>query len=345
MIGGSRGRAVVAFGRRLKHEWSDDRVPDQAAAVAFYAVLSLFPGLLALAAVLGGLDSIAGADVAMRVEDAVLDALRTVLTDEADGTIEAVESLFEDSSPGLLTFSLAVALWTVTRGFAALVRALDVVYDLDEHRPWVRIRATAFGLAFGSILAGAVMLALLVIGPLLGTGVDVAETVGLGDTFVFLWDVVRLPFAGVVLVGWAATIFHVAPDHHTPWRADLPGAIVTTTLWVVFSGGLRLYVEVAQTGNAVFGTLGGALIVLLWFWLLALAVLVGGEVNELLLEVADDAPTTAGGPLSEAVEGLAERRHEGAGFDGGAAVEDDPHDRRGDDDAVGSGRGDRRGLG
>ncbi len=341
MIGGEVGRRALTFGRRLKHEWSADRVPDQAASVAFYAVLSLFPGLLALAAVLGGLDSLVGDDLATRVEDAVLDAMRTVLTNEADGTIEAVESLFERSSPGLLTLSLAVALWTVTRGFAALVRALDVAYDLDEHRPWVRIRATAFGLAVGSIVAGAVMLALLVIGPLLGTGADVAEAIGLGETFVFLWDVLRLPFALVVLVAWAATIFHIAPDHHTPWRADLPGAIVTTALWVAFSGGLRLYVEIAQSGNAVFGTLGGALIVLLWFWLLSLAVIVGGEVNQLLLQVADDSPLND----SPRVEGSAERGHEGAGFDGGSAVEDDPHDRRGDDDAVGRRCGDRRGLG
>lgn len=336
MSRGLRAFGIVRFGRRLKHEWTDDRVPDQAAAVAFYAVLSLFPGLLALAAVLGGLDSIVGADLAVRVEDAVLEALETVLTDEADGTIEAVQALFEESSTGLLTFSLALALWTVTRGFAALVRALDVVYDLDEHRPWVRIRATAFGLALGSILAGAVMLALLVIGPLLGTGVDVAEAVGLGDTFVFLWDVVRLPFALLLLVAWAATIFHIAPDHHTPWRADLAGAVITTALWVVFSGGLRLYVEIAQTGNAVFGTLGGVLIVLLWFWLLALAVLVGGEVNQLLLTVADDSP---------AVERDPEFGHEGASFDRGAAVEDDPHDRGGDHDAVGSLGGDHGRLG
>lgn len=321
----SRLGGVVRFFRRLADEWRDDRVADQAAVVAFYSILSLFPALLALAAVLGGLDSIVGADVAERVETEVLDALRTVLTNEAGGTIEAIESLFETSSPGLLTFSLVLALWTMTRGFAALVRSLDIAYDLDEHRPWVRIRGTALLLAAGSTLAAAVMLTLLVVGPLLGSGEDVADTIGLGGAFVFLWDVLRLPFAFLVLVGWAATIFHIAPDHHTPWRADLPGAFVTTVLWLVFSGGLRIYLQVAQTGNAVFGALGGVLIVLLWFWLLSLAVLIGGEVNQLRLE--DSAP----------VQGGAERGHEGAGFDGGAAVEDDPHDRRRDDDAVGRG--------
>ena len=315
--------SIAQFFRRLADEWRDDRVADQAAVVAFYSILSLFPALLALAAVLGGLDSIVGADVAARVETQVIDGLRTVLTSEAGGTIEAIESLFETSSPGLLTFSLLLALWTMTRGFAALVRSLDIAYDLDDHRSWIRVRGTALLLAGGSTVAAAVMLTLLIVGPLLGSGEDVADTIGLGSVFVFLWDVLRLPFAFLVLVGWAATIFHIAPDHHTPWRADLPGAFVTTVLWLVFSGGLRVYLQVAQTGNAVFGALGGVLIVLLWFWLLSLAVLIGGEVNQLRLE--DSAP----------VQGGAERGHEGAGFDGGASVEDDPHDRRGDDDAVG----------
>jgi membrane protein len=316
----------TGFARSLLSEWREDRVPDLAAEVAFYAILSLFPALLALASVLGLLDSIAGADVARDVEDEVLEFLRTVLTDEADSTVESVRELFVDHSPGLLTFSVVVAVWTLSRGFAALVRALDVVYDLDEHRPWLHVRLTALALAVGSTLAGALMLALLVVGPLLGTGEQVADTVGLGDVFVFLWDVLRLPLAFVLLVLWAATVFHVAPDHHTPWRDDLPGAVVTGMLWVLFSAGFNLYVQVAQQGNAVFGTLGGALIVLLWFWLLALAVMIGGEVNQLRLrrKVVD----------SDLVESASERAHELSGVDGTPAVEEDPHDGRGHDDAV-----------
>lgn len=307
-------------------EWQKDRLPDLAGTVAFYAVLSLFPAFLALAAILGVLDTFVGADVAARTETQVLDFLAGVLTSEADGTIDAARELFTERRPGLLTFSLVAALWALSRGFAALVRALDVVYGIDEHRPWVRIRATALALAVGSVVAASLMLALLVVGPLLGTGADVAETVGLGDEFAQAWDLARLPLAFLMLVVWAATIFHVAPDHHTPWRADLPGACLTGLLWIVFSGGLRLYVELAQQGNAVFGALGGIVIVLLWFWLLALAVLLGGELNELLIEQASLG--------SAPIERLADLGDEGAGFDGGRAVEQLAHDGRGDHDTV-----------
>lgn len=312
------------IGRGLLDEWRHDRVPDLAAEVAFYAILSLFPALLALAALLGVLDSMVGSDVATRVQDEVIDFLRTVLTSEADSTIESVSELFTEARPGLFTFSLLAAIWALSRGFAALVRALDVVYDLDEHRPWVRIRSTALGLTIGSMLSGVVLLAFVVVGPLFGSGEDIASLVGLGDQFVFLWDVVRLPIAFGLVVLWAATIFHIAPDHHTPWRADLPGALVTGVLWIAFSGGLRLYVDVAQQGNAVFGALGGVLIVLLWFWLLALAVMIGGEVNQVLLTEGDSA----------GVERGAQGPDETARLEGAATVEEDAHDGRRHDDAV-----------
>ena len=310
-----RVRQLVSLGRGLLTEWKQDRVPDLAAEVAFYAILSLLPTLLAVAALLGQLGSIVGQEFATDVQDEVISFLRTILTSEADETITAVTELFTEKRTGLLTFSVLTAFWAVSRAFAALIRALDVVYDLDDLRPWVRVRGMGLILAFGSIVAGAVMLTVIVVGPLFGTGEQIADQIGLGDLFAVLWNIFRLPFAFVLLVLWAATIFHIAPDHHTPWRSDLPGAVVTGVLWVLFSAGLRLYVEVAEQGNAVFGALGGVLIVLLWFWLLALAVMIGGEVNQLLLIEG-----------SHPVESMAERAHELAGLDRAAPVEDDAHD-------------------
>lgn len=268
----------------FSHEWRTDRVPDLAAEVAFFAILSLFPAFLALASILGILGSIVGDSVATDVENTVLDFLGRILTDDASGTVEAVRSLFDQSSPGLLTFSLLAAIWTLSRGFASLVRALDVAYDLDEHRSWLRIRGTALTLSVGSIVAGAVMLAMLIVGPLFGSGSDIADEIGLGDAFVTFWDVVRLPLAVVVLMLWSATIFHIAPDHHTPWKWDVPGAVVTTALWLAFSFGLRLYLDLTGSGNQIVSVVGGILTVLLWFWLLSLAVLIGGEVNQIMLD-------------------------------------------------------------
>lgn len=347
----SRRSRAVRVARRMVEEWTHDRVPDTAAAVAFWAVLSLLPAFLALAALLGTLDAVVGADLAEDVQAEVLSTLETILTDEADEILDVVRDLFTEQRTGLLTFSLLAALWTLSRAFAALIRALDVVYDLDEQRGWLHVRVTAVAITLGSVVAAVVMLAAFVVGPLLGTGEQIADEIGLGDQFALAWDLARLPLAFVVLVAWAATLFHVAPDHRTPWRWDVPGALLTALLWLVFSSGLSVYIELASAGNAVFGALGGGLIALLWFWLLSLAVLLGGELNQVLLDelapvhgpVAPAAEregeqvTDARPARSDGVEGAAEAGDEGAGVERGAAVEEEAHDGRGHDHAVGGG--------
>ena len=138
-------------------------------------------------------------------------------------------------------------------------------------------------LGVGSLVAAAVMLTLVVIGPAVRDGRGRADIVALGDEFVVALGPAAPSGGRRVLIAWAATIFHLAPDHHTPWRCRPPRRAGHHVLWLLFSGGLGLRVF-AQQSNAVFGTLGGVLIVLLWFWLLSLAVLIGGEINQVLLE-------------------------------------------------------------
>lgn len=275
-------RSTVEVTRQLLREWRDDRVSGLAAEVAFFGLLSLFPGLLALAGALGALQGVVGGEVAERAEAEVVGFLRRVLTEEADSTVEAVRRLFDAPAPGALTVGAAAALWAASRAFVAMINALDVAYDVEERRPYLRLRLQAIALAIGSVALGALMLAALVLGPLLGAGGDVADTLGLGATFATFWDVVRWPAAFLLMVLWAATLFHVGPNHRTPWRWDLPGAAVAAAGWAVTSLGLRAYLAVAAGSNQVLGALGGSLIVVLWLYLLGVSLLVGAELNAVL---------------------------------------------------------------
>lgn len=269
--------------RALVHEWEDDRVPGVAAEVAFFGLLGLFPSLLAVAATLGSLDGLVGQDLADQTREAVVDWLQRFLTAEAGSTVQAVEDLFQEASPGALTTGVVVALWAASRGFTAVVNGLDVVYDLEERRPWLRRRLVALGLALGTVVVVAALVAMLVVGPLLGSGAELAERIGAGRAFAAAWDWARWPAMLVALAAWTATIFHLAPNHRTPWRADVPGAVLTTGLWVLLSVGLRAYLALAPGSNQVLGALGGVLIVLLWLYLLAVGLLLGGELNAILL--------------------------------------------------------------
>lgn len=292
--------SIRGVARDLVREWQADRVSGLAGEIAFFGVLSLFPTLLALAAALGSLQALAGGDLATQAEEEVISFLERILTSEAEGTIDAVRSLFDASSPGALTIGTLAALWAASRGFASVINALDVAYDIEEGRSFVHLRLTAIGMAIGTIVVLALVLAMLVLGPLLGTGGDVADLVGLGGAFATFWDWVRWPSALVLMAAWAATVFHVAPNHKTPWRWDLPGAVLTTVGWAAISLGFRLYLSIAGETNQVLGTLGGALIVLLWLYLLAVALLVGGELNAILAirhDVVQEPRATAGANL------------------------------------------------
>ncbi len=290
-----RVERTISVVREVLAEMRDDRVTGLAAEVAFFAQLSLLPLLLVMIAVLGLLEPLGASDLASRVESVVIDALRQALGAEDGTLVEAVEALFAQSSPGLLTVGLLGALWSASKAFVGMAAALDVVYDLDEHRGWLRMRRDALLLALGSVMIVALGALALVAGPLLGLGTHVANWFGAGDGFATVWQALQLPVAALLAVGWLATLLHAAPDHHTPWRADFPGALLAAAWCLLVTGGLRIYFDVASDGNAVYGALGGVLSFALWIYLLILGVLVGGELNQVLLDRADARP----GRLSE----------------------------------------------
>ena len=278
-----RGRdRSVALLRVLGHEVAKDRVAGLAAEIAFFAVLSLFPALLIAAGLLSYLEAIVGAEVAARTEARVVDALGLVLTERGDPVLDSVRAVFEGEYGGLLTVAALGALVTLSGAWAVVVQALNLAYDSDEHRPWLRRRLLGLGLGLMTVVVVVVALAVVVVGPLLGRGTDVADVVGLGGAFESFWDLARLPVLALVLVGWLALVFHLAPNRRTPWRAALPGAVTTTVLWLAASGGFGLYLRTVGEGNPLLGVFGGGIVVLTWVYLLALALLLGGELNALL---------------------------------------------------------------
>jgi membrane protein len=270
--------------RALAGQWRDDRVTGLAAEVAFFAMLGIFPALLAVAALLGSLDSVAGQELAAEAQSAILATLDRIFTDDADGVVTSVRGMFSERRTGILTLGALGALFAAARGFLGVIRALDVAYDLEEQRSWFRLLPTAFALALGSVVMAAFMLAMLVLGPLLGGGEQVAGALGLGDAFVAFWEILRAPFAFVALVLWAATVYWRGPDHECGWRTQLPGALLAATSWLAVSLGFRLYLRVAGEGNEVFGAIGGALVLLVWLYLIGIGLLVGGELNAILVE-------------------------------------------------------------
>ena len=240
---------------------NEDNAVDAAASVAFWLLLSLPATLLAGLAAL----SLLGEQATEELRRLTFEFVDRVFTSEADELRTAIDGVFDQNKAGLFSLSVLLALFTVSRGFAGLIRALDVVYDIDESRGFIRLRLASIGLGIGTI----------------------ATVVG----STWLWNmstnagvplVLRLVAALAILVVWAATIFHVGPNHHTPWRYDLPGAALAAFGWFAVSIGYGWYIQIAGGGNAVLGLAGAVLLGMTWFWVVCLILLIGGEVNEII---------------------------------------------------------------
>lgn len=248
---------------KLVREIRDDELFDQAASVAFWLLLSLPAALLAALSSV----SLLGDDLTDELQDAALEFIERVFTSEADTLKESVNGLFDQSRPGVLSASIATAVFTLSRGFAGLVRGLDRVYDVDSSRNFAHTRLLAVGLALGTLFAVAVSTALWSLGGSIGLPL-----------------IVRLLGALIVLIVWSATIFHIGPNHHTPWRYDLAGAAIAAVGWLVLSLAFGWYVRVlgGSGSNDVIGAAGALLLALTWLWAACVVLLIGGEVNEIL---------------------------------------------------------------
>ena len=285
-------RGVLRFVDDLRHEWSRARVGGLSAEIAFFGLLGLFPAVIVFAAALGSLDVVIGAGAAADTEEWLLD--RVVETFGRDNTLRAtIEELFDRSNAGLITAGIMITVYASSRGFTAVVGALDVTYGDQDRRNWISTRVMGFVLTLFTLLVAALVAAMVVVGPLLGGGEEIAERLGAGSAFTTAWVWFRWPVVFVVVVCWAASLYHFAPRRRTPWRTDLPGAVVGTVWWLAVSLGFRVYLDAASSGmNAVFGLLGGALSLLIWLYLLAMGLLVGAEINRVLNDRRDLHTTT-----------------------------------------------------
>lgn len=265
--------------RTMISGWQAHRLGGLAAEMAFFAVLSLLPATLAVAAGLGSLDRLLGTELADRAERSIVDFLELILTQQASATIESVRELFTSGHGGLFSFALVGALLAFSRGLVGAIRALEVVYNLPAPDAWLRTRVKALLLAVGTILVFGLLLSIVVVGPLFGAGVATARSLRLPAPVRDLWFWLRYPVALSLVFAWAAAIIHYGPNHRTPWSWDLPGAMLAGGLWLTASIGFRFYLEMAVQFNQVFGALGGALILMIWFYVLSLSLLIGGEFN------------------------------------------------------------------
>jgi membrane protein len=251
-----------------------------AASLSYYFVMSLFPALIALAAVVSLLP-------VPNLFDTVLSLLARVVPPEGMSVVsKVVADVIRPHSGKLLGIGLIGTIWSASSGFAGMIEALDVAYNVPETRPWWKTRLLAIGL---TILVGG-MLTVSILCMTLGPHFleRFADMIGLGPAFLFTWQYLRWAIAFSLVVVSIEAIYFLAPNVKQRFRDSLSGAIVAVAAWLLLSAALGEYFAKFANFNATYGTLGAAIGLLVWLYWTSFAVLVGGEINSEIIQERGD---------------------------------------------------------
>lgn len=243
----------------------------RAAQLAYYFLLALFPALLFLTALVGLFPFSASIPELMQY-------MQTVLPADAFSLIQKyIESVMQGSGVDLISMGVLGALWASSSGITAIMEALNVAYGTVETRPFWKVRL--IGILLTLVLALFVLLSTAL--SLYGSNLAQwgAEALGLDWALAMIWDVVQWPLIAAPLLLAVSLIYHVCPDIKQPWRWITPGAIFAVIAWITVSFGFKLYVNHFGTYNVVYGSIGGVIVLLLWFYFTGLMILIGGEIN------------------------------------------------------------------
>ncbi|WP_433259591.1 YihY/virulence factor BrkB family protein (plasmid) [Streptosporangium sp. CA-135522] len=276
--------------KRTAKEFQEDNLTDWAAALTYYAVLSIFPALLAVISVLGLFGQSA--------TQSLIDNLGAVAPGPARQTLNSVLQALQSSqrAAGIAAImGIAIALWSASGYVGAFMRAANVMYEMPEGRPvWktlpLRLAITA------------VLVILMAIGSVSvvftgGLAEQAGKVLGIGETGLTIWGIVKWPILVIIVALVLALLYWAAPNvEHPGFRWITPGSMLAVVLWIVASAAFGFYVANFGSYSKTYAALAGVIVFLIWLWITNIAVLLGVEFDA---ELARERAIEAGRPADE----------------------------------------------
>ena len=278
-----RRLGLVEFFKRTAQEINEDHLAAFAGNLTYKGLFALFPFFVFLLSLLGLFGS---PDLLTNL----LDQARGVLPAEAVSLIEdQLVGIAQSRAQGAFTagaiLSLLLALWGVSGAFRSVMEAMNVMYEIEEDRPFWKVYGISIFLSLGVALLLIIALVLVVFGPEIGGAV--ADTVGLGFVFQLVWNIVQWPvLLGIVLFAFAL-VYYFAPDVEQRFKFVSPGSIMAVVMWLLFSLLFSLYVDNFGSYDATFGAFAGIIILMLYIYYSSFIMLVGAQINQV---IEDHAP-------------------------------------------------------
>ncbi|KUI29093.1 ribonuclease BN [Mycobacterium sp. IS-1496] len=260
--------------RKTAREFGKDQCTDLAAALTYYAVLSLFPAVLVMVSLLGVVGQ------GKRTTDALLEVVSDVAPASTVDTLRpTIEQLVNSPSAGFaLVIGILTALWSASGYVGAFGRAMNRIYEVAEGRPIWKLRPLQLVLTFAALLGAALVAFMLAVsGPVAEA---VGNAIGLGEAAVTAWSIGRWPVILLLVIIAVAVLYYTTPNVQQPkFRWISLGAALAILTWIVASVGFGFYVANFGSYNKTYGTLAGVIIFLLWIWITNLALLFGAELD------------------------------------------------------------------
>lgn len=283
---GPAPRGLVAVGKATVQRFLDDQMTDRAAALTYYSMMSLFPALFVVVALLGLLGT----------EELVEQAVRYAAEQGADAAVadaleQSLRGALERAGSGLgaaLFVAVVISLYGASGAFGAAGRALNKVHRVEDDRGFVRQKAENLLWTLIIVLLAIITLLSIFLGGDMAR--DAFGKIGLGDAFSDIWNTARWAIAPLCALLIYAIVYAFAPDvHPRRLRWITPGAVLGVAAWIIATVGFSIYVRNFGSYGATYGAFAAAVILLLWLWITNVCLLIGAELNA-VLERADRSP-------------------------------------------------------
>jgi len=305
------GYEVGPTAKAILKDFSGDDITGLGAEVAYHLFFSIIPLLIFLTALVGVVSQGVGIDNVMaNVTDWLLNQ-SGMPRQTAEVLGDPIEQALASESGGILSVGAVLALWGAKNAVSALMKALNVAFDVEEGRPWLVKTLIAIGLTIALGLGLAVAAAALLAGS--AAGEVVAGWFGLGQAWVVVWSVLRVVLVPAALIVALAFLYWAGPNVKAPLKWLTPGAVIAVVLWVVATFGLGFYFQYAAGYVSAYGVLGAVLAFLFWLYVMSVILLFGGSINSVLLKLNGEAAVPRWPPKEEPGESAAITRAEAKG--------------------------------
>jgi membrane protein len=274
------GLSIKELGTRVWREVWDDNCTGQAAQLAYYLIFAVFPFLLFLTTLLGYLPI-------PNLMDRIMEYLARLLPGDTVTLLQDnIRQLVTEQQGGLLSFGILATLWTASSAVTAITEALNRAYDVQEGRPFWKVRGLAILLTIGLSIFIVVSMVLLIFGPQLGGWI--AAFVGFGTAFEVAWNILRWPVIVCLLILAMAGVYYFAPDVEQKWKWITPGSVFAVLVTIAVSLGFSFYVNHFGAYNKTYGSIGAVIVFLTWLYLTGFVMVMGGEINAEVEHAASD---------------------------------------------------------